>query len=216
MALTYSFALLGALVFALTVVPALCAVVLRPRDAEVREPTLLGWTRGGYERLVVWLFKRRIVVLAGVVGLVFAVGLVATRLGSEFLPELDEGDIVIFVEMPPSIALDRGGQILQEVRKRLLTFPEVVETLSEQGRPEDGTDDEGVNMSETFVRVAPREKWRPGWTKERLTEAMRAVVDGDSRRDLQLFRAHQGQRRGGRERRSRAGRAEDLRHRSGP
>ena len=71
-------------------------------------------------------------------------------------------------------------------------------------------------MSETFVHVAPRDKWRPGWTKERLIEAMRAVVDRDSRRDLQLFRPHQGQRRGSRQRRSRAGRAEDLRHQSGP
>jgi heavy metal efflux system protein len=78
--------------------------------------------------------------------------------------------------MPPSIALERGQQILQEVRRRLLTFPEVVETLSEQGRPEDGTDDGGVNMSETFVHVAPRDKWRPGWTKDRLTEAMRATL----------------------------------------
>jgi len=176
LALTYSFALLGALVFALTLIPALCAVVLRPRDAEVREPKLLVRMRDGYQWLVAWLFGRRVVVLAGVVGLMLTTGLVASRLGSEFLPELDEGDIVIFVEMPPSIALDRGGQILQEVRKRLLAFPEVLETLSEQGRPEDGTDDEGVNMSETFVRVASRDKWRPGWTKERLYEAMRASL----------------------------------------
>jgi cobalt-zinc-cadmium resistance protein CzcA len=176
LALTYSFALLGALVFALTLIPALCAVVLRPRDAEVREPKLLVRMRDGYQWLVAWLFSRRVVVLAGVVGLMLTTGLVASRLGSEFLPELDEGDIVIFVEMPPSIALDRGGQILQEVRKRLLAFPEVLETLSEQGRPEDGTDDEGVNMSETFVRVASRDKWRPGWTKERLYEAMRASL----------------------------------------
>jgi heavy metal efflux system protein len=176
LALTYSFALLGALVFALTLVPALCAVVLRPSDGEVREPKLLVRMRDGYERLVAWLFIRRVVVLIGVVILVLTTGLVATRLGSEFLPELDEGDIVIFVEMPPSISLERGQQILQEVRKRLLTFPEVLETLSEQGRPEDGTDDGGVNMSETFVHVAPREKWRSGWTKDRLTEAMRASL----------------------------------------
>ena len=173
LALTYSFALVGALVFALTVIPALCALVLRPSDAEVSEPKLLVRMRDGYQWLVAWLFGRRVVVLAGVVGLVLISGLVASRLGSEFLPELDEGDILIFVEMPPSIALDRGGQVLQEVRKRLLAFPEVLETLSEQGRPEDGTDDEGVNMSETFVRVASRDKWRPGWTKDRLYEAMR-------------------------------------------
>ncbi len=173
LALTYSFALLGALVFALTAVPALCALILRPSDGDVREPRLLAHARSGYARTVDWLFHRKRVVLAGVALLLAATALVATRLGSEFLPELDEGDIVIFVEMPPSISLDRGAEVLTEVRRRLLQFPEVLETLSEQGRPEDGTDDEGVNMSETFVHVAPRNKWRPGWNKDRLYEAMR-------------------------------------------
>jgi heavy metal efflux system protein len=173
LALTYSFALLGALVFALTLIPALTAVVLRPVDAQVREPKLLGRLRERYERLLTWLFGHRLWVLAGVAVLMIATGFAARRLGSEFLPELDEGDIVIFVEMPPSIALDRGGEILTEVRRRLLTFPEVLETLSEQGRPEDGTDDESVNMSETFVHVAPRDRWRPGMTKNRLYEEMR-------------------------------------------
>jgi cobalt-zinc-cadmium resistance protein CzcA len=173
LALTYSFALLGALVFTLTVVPALCAVVLRPSDGDVREPALIVWMRDAYARSVAWLFTRRGLVLAGVAALLLVTGVVAARLGSEFLPELDEGDIVIFVEMPPSIGLDRGGEVLTEVRRRLLKFPEVLETLSEQGRPEDGTDDEGVNMSETFVHAAPRDKWRPGMTKDRLYEAMR-------------------------------------------
>jgi heavy metal efflux system protein len=176
LALTYSFALLGALVFALTVVPALCAVVLRPSDGDVREPRLIVWMRDGYARAVAWLFDRRVLVLAGVAALLLVTGVVAAHLGSEFLPELDEGDIVIFVEMPPSIGLDRGGEVLTEVRRRLLKFPEVLETLSEQGRPEDGTDDESVNMSETFVHVAPRDKWRPGMTKDRLYEAMRASL----------------------------------------
>ena len=129
--------------------------MLRPKDADVREPKLLVRARDGYARRDPWLFGRRLVVLAGVAALLLVTGVVASRLGSEFLPELDEGDIVIFVEMPPSISLDRGGEVLTEVRRRLLAFPEVLETLSEQGRPEDGTDDEGVNMSETFVHVAP-------------------------------------------------------------
>jgi len=176
LALTYSFALAGALVFALTTVPALCAVILRPRDADIRQPRWLVRMRDGYGRSIRWMLRRRIVVGAAALILAAVTVVAASRLGSEFLPELDEGDIVIFVEMPPSIALDRGGEILQEVRRRLLTFPEVLETLSEQGRPEDGTDDEGVNMSETFVHMAPRDRWRKGWTKDRLYEAMRASL----------------------------------------
>lgn len=176
LALTYSFALVGALVFALTIVPALCALFLRPADAEVTPPPLIDRMRGRYARLVEWLLATPRAVVAGVVVLLLATGVVASRLGSEFLPDLDEGDFVIFVEMPPSIALDTGQGILQEVRRRLLTFPEVVETLSEQGRPEDGTDDEGVNMSETFVHIAPKERWRKGLSKEALVEEMRASL----------------------------------------
>src|SRR5258705_38256 len=100
-------------------------------------------------------------------------GLTLTRLGTEFLPELDEGDIQLFVEMPPSIALEKGQDILLEVRRRILAFPEVSKTLSEQGRPEDGTDNEGVNMSETFIRLKPVRDWRAGYDKRRLIDEMR-------------------------------------------
>ena len=176
LSLTYSFALLGALVFAIVVVPALCAVVLRPKDAEVEEPRLLSAMRSRYQRLVAWLLGHRVKVMAAVALLLLATGIVGSRLGSEFLPELDEGDFVIFVEMPPSIALDRGTEVLTEVRRRLLRFPEVLETMSEQGRPEDGTDDEGVNMSETFVHLMPKDTWPAGMDKDRLVEAMRASL----------------------------------------
>jgi cobalt-zinc-cadmium resistance protein CzcA len=176
LALTYSFALVGALVFALTAVPALCALVLRPKDGEAHEPSLIARGRERYANAVTWLLGRRLVIVAGLLALLVATALVATRLGTEFLPQLDEGDFVVFVEMPPSIALDKGTEILREVRRRLLAFPEVANILSEQGRPEDGTDNEGVNMSETFVRLLPREKWRAGWDKERLIEAMRASL----------------------------------------
>src|SRR5690606_28899089 len=92
------------------------------------------------------------------------------------LPELDEGDFVVFVEMPASISLATGQDILVEVRRRALAVPEVLEVLSEHGRPEDGTDNEGVNMSETFVRLAPPERWRPGWDKQRVIQEMRASL----------------------------------------
>jgi cobalt-zinc-cadmium resistance protein CzcA len=78
--------------------------------------------------------------------------------------------------MPPSIALDKGQEILLDVRRRILAFPEVRATLSEQGRPEDGTDNEGVNMSETFVRLKPKSAWRPGLDKKRLISEMRASL----------------------------------------
>jgi cobalt-zinc-cadmium resistance protein CzcA len=177
LALTYTFALLGALVLALTLVPALCAVVVRPADAASKEPRWVEWLQHGYRRVVGLIVRQKAATLVLAVTLL-AVGFFAARgVGKEFLPELDEGDIVIFVEMPPSIAQDRSRDLLLDVRRRLLAFPEVVATLSEHGRPEDGTDNEGINMSETFVHLKPREQWRSGLTKDGLVDEMRESLE---------------------------------------
>jgi cobalt-zinc-cadmium resistance protein CzcA len=176
LALTYSFALVGGLVFALTLVPALCAALIHPRHAMIEEPRLLVRIREAYGRVLGFLLARRLKTLAAS-ALLLLVGVLATgRLGTEFLPELDEGDVHVFVEMPASIALTEGQEILLDMRQRLLQFPEVKGILSQQGRSEDGTDNEGVNMSETFVHLNPRELWREGWHKERLVDAMRASL----------------------------------------
>jgi len=176
LALTYSFALVGALVFAMTVVPALCALLFSPTDVAPQDPAPIARGRERYVRVLAVLLRRRSLVLAGLGLLALLTGLTAVRMGSEFLPQLDEGDMVVFVEMPPSISLEKGSEILGEVRRRLIAFPEVLSSLSEQGRPEDGTDNEGVNMSETLVHLAPKDRWRPGWNKDRLIAAMRASL----------------------------------------
>lgn len=173
LALTYSFALGGALLLALTTVPALCALFFKPHHALIREPAFLECLRQFYTAGLSQLLNYRKATVFAAVVLCLISGLTTTQIGSEFLPELDEGDIVVFVEMPPSISLQKGQDVLVEVRQRLLEFPEVLATLSEHGRPEDGTDNEGVNMSETFVRFKPSEDWRPGWDKELVIQAMR-------------------------------------------
>ena len=176
LALTYAFALVGALVFALTLVPALCAQFFRAGKASHNEPAWQERLRSRYRRASGVLLRHRFVVLAVATVLLVSGGAGLTRLGTEFLPELDEGDFNIFVEMPPSISLAQGEEILLDVRKRLLTFPEVTQVMSEQGRPEDGTDNEGVNMSETFVRLKQKQDWRPGMDNDKLIEEMRASL----------------------------------------
>ncbi len=173
LALTYSYALIGALVFAITLVPALCAALFRPHHAQLQEPAWTEKLRTAYRSSLDRVMGRRPLVLITAAVLLALGALTITRLGTEFLPELDEGDIQLFVEMPASISLEKGQDILMEVRRRVLTFPEVRASLSEQGRPEDGTDNEGVNMSETFIRLKPRKQWRAGWDKERLVREMR-------------------------------------------
>ncbi|HEV7477884.1 MAG TPA: CusA/CzcA family heavy metal efflux RND transporter, partial [Burkholderiales bacterium] len=175
LALTYSFALIAALVLALTLVPALCAVGFA-RGKVAREPRWLEAVRGRYRTMLGNLQPRRSLV-AGLAALLLIGGVgMGARLGTEFLPELDEGDILVFVEMPPSIALEASQTMLVEVRKRILTFPEVAQVLSEIGRPEDGTDNENPNMSETFVRLKPRDEWRAGYDKKRVVDEIRELV----------------------------------------
>src|SRR5207249_7644158 len=99
LALTYSFALIGALVFALTLVPALCAALFRPRHAKLEEPPWVERLRARYRRSLSWLLERRGKVLAAAFVLPALAVLTFTRLGTEFLPELGEGDIQCVVEM---------------------------------------------------------------------------------------------------------------------
>ncbi len=177
LALTYTFALLGALLFALTIVPALCALGLRAgKRGGGHEPRFVVSLRDAYTRALSAIVKQRWAPAIGAALALALAALGATKLGSEFLPELDEGDLLIFVEMPTSIALETGQDVLAEVRHRVLQFPEVLEVETQQGRPEDGTDNESVNMAEVPVRLRPREEWRPGWTTERLTEAIRTSL----------------------------------------
>ena len=175
LALTYSFALVAALVLALTLVPALCALgFIRGRPHA--EPRWIEKARVRYRGWIGRLLGARAPMLAVAAAFLVASVLLGTRLGTEFLPELDEGDFVVFVEMPPSIALEAAQTMLVEVRRRILTFPEVAQVLSENGRPEDGTDNENPNMSETFVRLKPHAEWRKGYDKDRLIDEMRDLV----------------------------------------
>ncbi|MCY0986746.1 CusA/CzcA family heavy metal efflux RND transporter [Nannocystis sp. ILAH1] len=176
LALTYTFALLGALAFSLTVVPALCAVFMRPKDGDISDPRFLIILREWYRQVLIVLLRQRFVAIVAGLALL-AAGVVAARgLGTEFLPELDEGDLYVFVEMPPSIALESGQDILQEVRRKMMEFPEIESTPSEQGRPEDGMDNEGINMAKVFGRLKPKSEWRPGLTKEMLIDQVRASL----------------------------------------
>lgn len=176
-ALTYAFALGGALLFTLTCVPALTSVLLRNQKVSEKEPEFLLWLRRQYlKALRVALAYPITMRLGALVILGYAIFLIP-KLGSEFLPEMNEGDIHITVTMPSSVSLDRGAQILREMRGQLMAFPEVKEVLSEQGHPEDGTDDEAANQSETFVMMKPEKEWHTGRTKEQIVDMMREQLE---------------------------------------
>lgn len=176
-ALTYAFALGGALLFTLTLVPALTTVLLKNKKVAEHDPKFLLWLRARY------LFALRLALrhpyampLFGL-GMLLLAAILTPRLGTEFLPEMNEGDIHITVTMPSAVSLNRGAQVLQKMRRQLSTFPEVKEVLSEQGHPEDGTDDEAPNQSETFVIMKPESEWHTGRKKAQIIDAMRELLE---------------------------------------
>jgi len=176
-ALTYAFALGGALLFTLTCVPALTTVLLKNRRVSEHDPAFLVWLRARYlSALRMALRYPYAMPIVGLAVLVLA-GVLVPRLGTEFLPEMNEGDIHITVTMPSAVSLDRGARVLNEMRRQLLTFPEVKDVLSEQGHPEDGTDDEAPNQSETFVVMKPESEWHTGRTKAQVIDAMRELLE---------------------------------------
>jgi cobalt-zinc-cadmium resistance protein CzcA len=176
-ALTYAFALAGALFFTLTCVPALIAVLLRHGKVQEVEPKFLVFLRDRYLRALRRALKYPLwTCAAGGAMLALAIALIP-RLGTEFLPEMNEGDLHVTVTMPTETSLERGAEVLRETRLTLLKFPEVRDVLTEQGHPEDGTDDEAPNQAETFVMMKPESEWKTGRTKAEVVEAMRAELE---------------------------------------
>jgi cobalt-zinc-cadmium resistance protein CzcA len=125
-----------------------------------------------YEPVLNWaLDKPRKVVQIALVCFAFSL-VAAARLGSEFLPELNEGTFWVNWDMPSSVSQDEAAQILRKARLQLLTIPEVRTVVSKAGQPEDGTDPKTLSMAEVFVDVKPAEEWRHGMTRDLLIEEM--------------------------------------------
>lgn len=176
LAQTYAFALTGALVFSLTLVPALCAFAFRSSAGIPQEPGWMVRLRDGYRAALGGLLKSRAVVAMFALALLVAGGLAAQRLGTEFLPELDEGDIGIFIEMPASISMSKSQSILADIHQRVTAVAEVHDIHSEHGRPEDGTDNESVNMVKSVVRLKPESEWRSGMVKPQVIAELRSAL----------------------------------------
>jgi cobalt-zinc-cadmium resistance protein CzcA len=175
MAWTVTFALLGALLFSLFVAPVLATVLFRRPLREWQNP-VFGWISAGYRRALTWAVHHRRVMVAAAVGAVCSSLwlLSGDRIGSEFLPHLDEGAIWLRGTSAPSTGLTEGTDIMNRTRILLASFPEVTQVVSQVGRPDDGTDTTGFSNTEYFVDLKPKEKWRPEFhqEKERVIAAM--------------------------------------------
>ncbi|HWE52779.1 MAG TPA: CusA/CzcA family heavy metal efflux RND transporter [Bryobacteraceae bacterium] len=175
MAWTVSFALLGALIFAMMIAPVLSSFVFGRKVSEWRNP-LMTWLSNGYRWTVQRAIRLRWVTLTvaiaalGVSGYLMMSGVI----GSEFLPHLDEGAIWARGTLAPSTGPSEGTRVMKKARLIMASFPEVTQVVSQVGRPDDGTDTAGFFNTEYFIDLKPKEEWRPVFdqNKEELIAAM--------------------------------------------
>lgn len=171
LAYTLGFALLGALLFTLTLVPVMSSMLLK-RNVREKNNFFVRFING---KSVVFFDKchthRKISV--GIAGIVAVGGLwMFTLLGTEFLPQLNEGSIYIRATLPQSISLNESVQLANKMRARLAAYPEVKQVLSQTGRPNDGTDATGFYNIEFHVDIYPEKEWESGLDKMQLIEKM--------------------------------------------
>ena len=171
MARTYGYALAGALLATFTVTPVLSSLLLPRRIQEV-ETVFVRGLRAAYTPVLRWaLGNLRAAVTVGVVFLVMSF-LAASRLGSEFLPALEEGNFWIRAALPPTISLNAGTEATRKMREILLRHPEVITVVSQHGRPDNGSDASPFSNVELFAPLKPSDEWPPYLTKEKLTEEL--------------------------------------------
>jgi cobalt-zinc-cadmium resistance protein CzcA len=171
LAYTLGFALLGALITTLTLVPALISVLLKKNVREKHNPIthfLIGFMLKGFMKT----YKHRGIVIT-VAFIIMAAGLYSFKyLGSEFLPALDEGSMWLRVQAPYSISLEKSVEISKQVRGILMHFPQVKSVVSQTGRPDDGTDVTGFYNNEFAVMLYPEDSWKPKISKDELIDQM--------------------------------------------
>jgi cobalt-zinc-cadmium resistance protein CzcA len=180
MALTVLFALLGSLVISLTLMPVLAATVLS-REEE-HEPLIMRVFHRLYRPLAAFAVHHPVVISLAAAMLVAASVPVALRLGAEFMPRLDEGDLLVEVNRLPSATLEDSIPLTTRIEQVLGGFPEVKTVFCKTGRPEIANDIMGVQQTDVWVMLRPRRSWPAGVTRddlvERMSEALTAAVPG--------------------------------------
>ena len=171
MARTYAYALAGALIATFAVTPVLASLLLPQRIHEA-ETIVVRMLRSVYSPLLHWALANRVITVA--LGLAFLVGagVLSTRLGSEFLPALEEGNYWIRAALPPTIGLDAGTVATAKMREILLRHPEIITVVSQHGRPDNGSDAAPFSNVELFAPLKPFDEWPAGLTKDKLTEEL--------------------------------------------
>jgi cobalt-zinc-cadmium resistance protein CzcA len=178
LAYAVTFSMIGSMLMALCIAPMLCALWLRLKKGKVRTNPIIGFFKGIYVPVLKWAIRHRYIALTIAAGLIVWSVADVFIMGSEFLPTIDEGNMLVRVTMPASISLPRAIEISSQIEKSLREFPEVETVVAKIGRAELGGDPESVSNDEIYVRLKPKKQWTTAGTKDELVDAMRRRVEG--------------------------------------
>ncbi|MGZ8983932.1 MAG: efflux RND transporter permease subunit [Methylotenera sp.] len=175
MAFSVTSALIGSLILSLTLVPLLCLWLLRDHIPH-HDNRLLTWFKKIYQPAFSWAVVRPKQILSIAVVLLVGALALGTQIGTEFLPELDEGSIWVNVTLPSSVSQSEALLAAHRIRAALHTVPEVKSVISKVGRPDDGSDPKVFNGGEFFVELIPEESWRKHYKKDKIVDEMDKAV----------------------------------------
>jgi cobalt-zinc-cadmium resistance protein CzcA len=176
MAFTVVFALIGALILTMTLIPVLASMFMSGDTKEGRNPIMEFLSRV-YRVALGFALRQRAVTVGVAVGLLVLSGILFTKLGSEFIPQLDEGSLVIQPVRVRTVDAEQTVKLVTAFEKKVLQVPEVVTIFSRSGTPEVATDPMPLSLTDSFVMLQPREKWRAGMTKQKLIEELTEKVN---------------------------------------
>ena len=180
MAWTVAFALLGAVIFSMTIAPVLASLMFRRETSEWHNPVMV-WLTNHYRVALRWSVHHRYVMVGVAIISLCVTGYLwlGGVIGSEFLPHLDEGSIWVRGTLAPSTGRSESVRVMNRARILLCSFPEAITCTSQSGRPDDGTDTTGFFNTEYFVSLKPKEQWRPAFhqKKEELIAAMNRELE---------------------------------------
>jgi copper/silver efflux system protein len=174
LAFTKTFAMVGATVIAVTLVPVLCTLLLGGKLHSERANPVMRFLQAVYRPVLGWALNHRALTVS-LAALLFAGAVfLATRVGKEFMPPLNEGDLMFMPVTDPAISIDEALRITSRQDEILKSFPEVEWAVGKAGRAETSTDPSPVNMTETIVHLKPQDEWRPGVTRASLVSELDA------------------------------------------
>ncbi|MDE2388212.1 MAG: efflux RND transporter permease subunit [Betaproteobacteria bacterium] len=168
LAYTKTFAMAGAAMLSITLVPVLILLLIRGRVPHEEDNPLGRWMIRWYQPVVGWVMRRKKSILVAALGVLGATVYPALKLGTEFMPALNEGTLLYMPVTLPGISVTKAAETMQTQNKIIMGFPEVASVFGKAGRADTATDPAPLEMTETIINLKPESTWRPGMTIDNL------------------------------------------------